>query len=130
MIAIYRVGVSLAELHINYEDLTPYPLGQRVFPGAPENDYERFAVTKMNYGGKAGAWDKTKIRYNPFIDIDGIPVEAQEYMLGSRSGLDWILGRYQVKTDKSSGITDDPNEWAREHEQPSTLSTSSNGSWH
>lgn len=111
-------GKKLAELHINYENLTPYPLAETILPGAPEDEYERFAVIKMKYAGKAGAWDKTRIRYNQFIDIEGIPVEAQEYMLGSRSGLDWILERYQVKTDKASGIVNDPNDWSREHGQP------------
>ena len=39
-------------------------------------------------------------------------------MLGSRSGLDWIIERYQVKTDKASGIFNDPNDWSLEHGQP------------
>lgn len=39
-------------------------------------------------------------------------------MLGARSAVDWIVERYQVKTDKSSGIVNDPNDWSREHEQP------------
>lgn len=39
-------------------------------------------------------------------------------MLGSRSALDWIIERYQIKTDKASGIVNDPNDWSREHEQP------------
>lgn len=113
-----QAGRELADLHINYEDLTPYPLTERILPGAPEDEYERFSVTKMKYGGKAGAWDKTRIRYNAFVDIEGIPLDAQEYMLGSRSGLDWILERYRVKPDKVSGIVNDPNDWSREHEQP------------
>lgn len=113
-----QAGQELADLHINYEDIAPYPLTETVLPGAPENAYERFAVTKMKYAGKAGSWDKTKIRYNSFIDIEGIPLDAQEYMLGSRSGLDWILERYRVKPDKVSGIVNDPNDWSREHEQP------------
>jgi predicted helicase len=32
--------------------------------------------------------------------------------------VDWILERYQVKTDKTSGIVNDPNDWSREHRQP------------
>jgi predicted helicase len=28
------------------------------------------------------------------------------------------MDRYQVKVDKDSGITNDPNDWAKEHEQP------------
>ena len=35
-------------------------------------------------------------------------------MLGSRSGLERIIDRYQVTTDKTSGIVNDPNDWARE----------------
>ncbi|GMA27385.1 hypothetical protein GCM10025874_06380 [Arenivirga flava] len=75
-------------------------------------------MRKMSYAGKAGAWDKTRIRYNASVDLDGIPEEAQRYLLGSRSGLDWILERYQVRTDKPSGIVNDPNDWSREHGQP------------
>lgn len=63
--------------------------------------------------GKGGV-DKTRIIYNEHITISGIPEEAQDYLLGSRSGLDWILERYQVKTDKASGIINDPNDWVRE----------------
>lgn len=116
--AFVDAGRKLADLHINYEDLTPYELTEIILPGAPEDEYERFAVTKMKYTGKAGSWDKTRIRYNQFIDIEGIPEQAQEYMLGSRSALDWILERYQIKTDKDSGIVNDPNDWSREHGQP------------
>ena len=39
-------------------------------------------------------------------------------MLGSRSALEWLIDRYQVKTDKDSGIVNDPNDWCREHDDP------------
>ena len=26
--------------------------------------------------------------------------------------IDWIVDRYQVKTDKASGIVNDPNDWS------------------
>ena len=52
------------------------------------------------------------------LTLRGIPDEAHEYMLGARSGLDWIIDRYRVKTDKASGIVNDPNDWAAEHEDP------------
>jgi len=29
--------------------------------------------------------------------------------LGNRSALDWIIDQYRVKTDKRSGIVNDPN---------------------
>lgn len=116
--AFVRAGRDLAELHINYEDLSPYPLTEHVTPGAPADEYDRYAVTKMKYAGRSGSWDKTRISYNSFINIEGIPEEVQGYMLGARSGLDWIIERYQVKTDKASGIVNDPNDWSREHSQP------------
>ena len=116
--AFAEAGRRLSELHIGYEGVDPHPLTETVALGAPEDPFERFAVQKMKYGGKAGAYDKTRIRYNAFIDIDGIPEEAQRYMLGSRSALDWIIERYQVKTDKASGIVNDPNDWSREHDEP------------
>ncbi len=39
-------------------------------------------------------------------------------MVGSRSALAWIIDRYQVKTDKASGIVNDPNDWCDEHDDP------------
>lgn len=39
-------------------------------------------------------------------------------MLGSRTAIEWIMDRYQVKTDKKSGITNDPNDWAEEVGDP------------
>lgn len=116
--AFANAGRKLSELHIGYETVEPYPLTETIHMGAPEDAYERFTVQKMKYAGKAGAWDKTRISYNAFIDIDGIPEDAQRYRLGSRSALDWIIERYQVKTDQPSGIVNDPNAWSREHEQP------------
>jgi len=117
--AFVKAGRELSELHIGYENLTPHEgLDIRVLPGAPEDEYERYAVKKMKYRGKTGAWDKTGIIYNLWITIDGIPAEVQEYMLGSRSALDWIIERYQVKTDKASGIVNDPNAWCRQYGQP------------
>jgi predicted helicase len=41
-----------------------------------------------------------------------------EYDWGPRSAVAWILDRYQVKTDKASGIVNDPNDWSREVEDP------------
>jgi len=39
-------------------------------------------------------------------------------MLGSRSAVEWIIDRYQVKTDKPSGIVNDPNDWSRDASDP------------
>ncbi|MGH3405241.1 MAG: type ISP restriction/modification enzyme, partial [Streptosporangiaceae bacterium] len=46
--------------------------------------------------------------------ISNIPEEAYRYQLGARSAIEWIVDRYQVKTDKDSGIVNDPNDWSED----------------
>ncbi|WP_062460815.1 DEAD/DEAH box helicase [Demequina soli] len=113
-------GTRLLELHINYEDADPYPL---VIDGIPEGldedaMYDALRVIKMAYGKSGRDKDLTTIRYSGSITVRGIPEEAHRYVLGSRSALDWIIDRYQVKTDKASGIVNDPNDWSREVNNP------------
>lgn len=117
--AFVNAGKSLSDLHIGYGSLEPYALNEVTTGLALEQDeYSRYAVKKMKYAGKAGAWDKTRVIYNSHITLEGIPEEVQRYMLGSRSAVDWIIERYQVKQDKASGIVNDPNDWSCEHKQP------------
>lgn len=107
-----EAGRALSDLHLNYETVEPYPLIENVTPNAS------LRVTKMRYAKEGRQDKKTSIIYNDGITLTGIPEEAQEYMLGSRSALDWIIERYQVKTDKASGIVNDPNAWGEEHGDP------------
>ncbi|MDR2421863.1 MAG: hypothetical protein LBE01_00610, partial [Deltaproteobacteria bacterium] len=97
-------------LHLNYESVEPYAKAQ-VF-GEEKGD---FLVDKIRYIDKN---DKSAIQYNPFIKITGIPLEAYEYVINSKSAIDWILDRYQVKVDPESGIKNDPNDWANDHNEP------------
>ena len=53
--------------------------------------------------------DKTQLKYNDFLTLDGIPAEAFNYRLGNRSALEWVVDQYRVKVDKRSGIVNDPN---------------------
>ena len=39
-------------------------------------------------------------------------------MLGTRSGIDWIIDRYYIKTDKASSIVNDANQWGIERGDP------------
>ena len=43
--------------------------------------------------------DRSTVVYNSRITLGGIPEEAYRYQLGSRSAIEWILDRYQVKVD-------------------------------
>jgi len=103
-------GRKLADLHLNYESAEPYPLDE-IGEGS-------FRVQKMAFVKAGKDKDKSTIIYNSSITLNGIPEDAYRYMLGSRSAIEWIIDRYQVKTDKASGIVNDPNDWADEHNEP------------
>ena len=62
--------------------------------------------------------DKSTIVYNDHITLRGVPEDTYRYMLGSRSAIEWIMERYQVKVDKDSQIRNDPNDWSREVGNP------------
>ena len=53
--------------------------------------------------------DKTQIRYNDFLTLDWVPAEVFQYRLGHRSALEWVVDQYRVKTDRRSGIENNPN---------------------
>ncbi|MCL2779975.1 MAG: hypothetical protein FWD74_00490 [Actinomycetia bacterium] len=116
-----NAGCKLAELHLGYETVKPYPLHgmPTALVGDPYEFYrvEKMAFVKVREDGKLVA-DKSTIKYNPKITLSGIPADAYRYMLGSRSAIEWIIDRYQVKTDKASGITNDPNDWSKEVGNP------------
>ncbi|RPA65935.1 DEAD/DEAH box helicase [Gordonia oryzae] len=117
-------GRALSDLHVGYDDVAPYPVDVQLKPGADPADRETWRASKMKWAKKKdpengkSVNDVTKLIYNPKVTITGIPEEAERYMLGSRSALAWIIDRYQVKTDKASGIVNDPNDWCDEHDNP------------
>ena len=61
---------------------------------------------------------KETINYNSSITITNIPEKAYKYVVNGKSAIEWIMERYQVKTDKKSGITNDPNDWTKEVNNP------------
>jgi predicted helicase len=113
--AFATAGRALSDVHLGYEQASLFPVQ---LSGPIPADLR---VEKMRYGGKPGNLDRTTIRVTKTLTITGIPEEAHEYRLGSRSALDWILERYQVKTDKASGIVNDPNDWGVEHDDPTYI---------
>ena len=116
--AFADAGRELAGLHVNYETVEPYPLEEIHAPGWDPDAPDAYRVEKMAYAGQSRYPDRTAIVCNAHLTLGGIPLQAHEYRLGSRSALDWLIDRYQVKTDGKSGITNDPNDWATEHGQP------------
>ena len=116
--AFADAGRELTDLHVNYESVEPYALLESHGPGWNPGAPGAYHVEKLAYAGPARNPDRSAIVCNSHITLSGIPQQAHEYRLGSRSALDWLLDRYQVKTDGKSGITNDPNDWATEHGQP------------
>jgi len=115
----YQYGKKLADLHLNYETVDPYPgvvvKGDRKATGA-EEDYDYFHIwDKMRFKSKD---DKSTIIYNGNITIENIPQKAYEYIVNGKSAIEWIVERYCVSRDKKSLIMNDCNDWGKEHHKP------------
>lgn len=119
------VGRELAELHVNYERVEPYPsVQEEASLHAPKDPWERYRIgeRKMRFP-KLGHRDEdfTRLEYNDYVTLTGIPAEAQGYSISGRSPLGWIIDRYHVKMDKASGIVNDPNDFLREQGRPDAV---------
>ena len=96
-----NAGAALADLHINYESVPKYDGLEDI---ETEGMTVAWRVEKMRLSK-----DKTQLKYNDFLTLDGIPSEVYDYRLGNRSALEWVIDQYRVKVDKRSGIVNDPN---------------------
>ena len=112
-----KAGRELVDLHLNYETIEPYRKCIVSFaPLTNKGDKINYHVEKMRFGKiDSKTSDKSVIYYNNSITITGIPAKAYEYVVNGKSAIEWIMERYAITTDKKSGITNDPNDWAREH---------------
>jgi predicted helicase len=108
--AFWQAGQALTNLHLNYEGVKPYSNVKII-----GEEKGNFLVDKIRFAAKD---DKTVIQFNPFIKITGIPLEAYDYVVNGKSAIEWILDRYQVFVDKKSGLKNDPNDWAKEQNEP------------
>ena len=109
-----EVGKALMDLHLNYEEVPVYD-GVEITPLVNPS----YIVTKMRFAKKREengklVNDLSTIIFNSDITISNIPKKAYEYVVNGRSAIEWIIDQYQVKTDKKSGITDDPNNYSED----------------
>lgn len=117
--AFSQAGRKLADLHLNYETVEPWPVQEDAKPKGDLNDLAYYRVEKMRFASLGGRnKDKSVIVFNSRITLRGIPLEAYDYVVNGKSAIEWVMERYQVSTDKDSGIKDDPNDWCREHNDP------------
>lgn len=124
--AFSKAGRKLADLHINYETVSPAAgvvvlcntLPKEEINKAMQSgkiDFLNYRVEKMRFPKKD---QKDTIIYNSQITISDIPAKAYEYVVNGKSAIEWIMERYQVTTHKESDIKNDPNDWAKEVGNP------------
>ena len=116
--SISKAGQKLLDLHLGYERVKPFGLIEQRSSDANPDDPVTYRVKKMRFAGSGRNRDLSSLIYNDKIKLNGIPEETHEYFVGSKTALGWVMDRYQVRTDKNSGIVNDPNDWATEHGQP------------
>lgn len=121
-----KAGRNLADLHLNYEAQPAVPGVIVTYGTIPQDELEKglqsgelkdinYLVEKMRFPSKG---DKSRIIYNSQITIENIPPVAYEYVVNGKSAIEWIMERYAITTHKDSGITNNPNDWATEHNNP------------
>ena len=142
--AFSKAGRDLANLHLNYEKVEAYPdvkvesleqtqykplkaksvfddgslmvaESESSYSASNFDEFNYYAVEKMKFPKKD---QKDTIIYNNWHTVKNIPEKAYEYVVNGKSAIEWVMERYAVDTDKKSGITNNPNDWSREHNKP------------
>ena len=86
------MGRELLDLHIGFEQAEPYPLERVDLEGEP-----RRVVLRTDREKGAIVLDDT-------TTLEGVPPEAWEYRLGSRSALEWVLDQYKERKPRDPTI--------------------------
>lgn len=106
--AFSKAGENLAQLHINYEIIKPYPIEEErklVLPELRDLHVHKILPSKK---------EKTSIKYNDYLTWHNVPPEAYEYVVNGKSAIEWVMECYAVSTDRASGIQNDPNNWCQD----------------
>ena len=88
------MGQELLDLHVGFEQAEPYPLERVDLEAEPSRAVLRADKEK----GTIILDDKTTLR--------GVPLEAWEYQLGSRSALEWVLDQYKERKPRDPTIAE------------------------
>ena len=117
--AFHNAGRSLGKLHVGFEKVDPYMVtfkegSHDLIPEARLDPVNFYRVRKMKFAGKRGDQNKTTVIYNNNITMQGVPLEAYDYLVNGKPALNWVMERQCVKTDKASGIVNDANDYANE----------------
>ena len=89
-----RLGQELLDLHIGFEDAEPFALERVDKDGEPQ---VRRALKADKARRAPSSWTGKTM-------LTGVPVEAWDYRLGSRSALEWVLDQYKEKKPRDPTI--------------------------
>lgn len=110
-----EIGYKLSDLHLNYETFKSHSEVEIVLNKENPSYYiNKISFNKKKDEDNRSVNDKTSIKFNKDITINNIPKEAYNYVVNGRSAIEWIINQYRVKTDKKSGIVDDPNLYSKD----------------
>lgn len=105
--AFAKAGHLLSRLHLGYETGPEFPLTIET-GGKPEQETGRiFGSRAMRLAGEGD----TILIVNDGLRLSGIPAAAHRYEVNGRTPIGWFIDRYRIRTDRESGITNDPNGW-------------------
>lgn len=97
-----NIGRELTKLHVSYEQAEPCEFEWMENPAEPLS----YRVDEPMILDK----ERGSIKVNSSLTLVGIPPEAFDYVLGTRSALEWVVDQYHCETDPHTGITSDPND--------------------
>ena len=86
-------GRALLDLHLGFETIEPYPLERRDADGVTPQR----AILRANR-------DQGSITLDEQTSLAGVPAEAWDYRLGSRSALEWVLDQYKERKPRDPTI--------------------------
>jgi len=104
-------GRDLTALHVRFDSCPRYDLGT---PKCRFNKFEKLSFPKKKIAVIDGrgkekqleVYDESRLRVDGQILFEDIP--EIKYTVNGRTPLAWVVDQYATKTDKPSGITNDP----------------------
>jgi predicted helicase len=111
-ISFSNAGESLFKLHANYEKVKPHELTETIF------GKKNHSVQKMKFGKKNNLIDKSTIIFNESLVLTQIPLETYDYVVNGKPALEWVMENYQIYQDPLTKITNDPNDWGTDNNEP------------
>jgi predicted helicase len=96
------IGQKLVRLHLDYEKAARFDLQWRENSKEPLS-YKITGRMRLNL-------DSGSIEINSSLTLAGIPQRAFDYVLGTRSALEWIVDQYRFEQDDEGNVTSDPND--------------------